>query len=122
MQQPDTSPPPPPPPPASVLHVSDLAGRSAKFGSKWTATASPSIRDASDQPVQGALVRLHWSTAIASGDLACTTTAAGSCEAKLNLTSKIDGATFAVSSVEKSAVAYDSQANRVNSVTIARPR
>jgi hypothetical protein len=114
--------PPPPPPAAPVLHVGDLKGQAAKAGSKWSAVATTTIRDAAAQPVAGAVVTLRWSAGKTSGQLTCTTSTTGACDAKVDLTSKVDSATLSVTAVAKDGATYDGQANAVDAVTVARPR
>jgi hypothetical protein len=119
----ESSLPPALPPPTPTLHVGDLRGQATKTGRGWMGTASVGVAGGSNDPVNGASVRLNWSAGKGgTGQLNCVTNAAGSCSTAIQLTNKVDRATFTVVSVAKDGFAYDSDANVTASVTVLRPR
>lgn len=115
--------PPPLPPPSPKLHIGDLRGQAAKAARGWTATASVGVVGTGNDPVGGAKVTLAWAAGKGgTGQLACLTSTSGSCSSALQLTNKVDRATFTITSVAKDGFAYDSDANISASVTVTRPR
>lgn len=104
------------------MQVGSFIASAARTNRGWTATASVTIRDASQQPVGGAAVSLRWSNAKtgSSGQIGCITHATGGCSASVDLSTKVDSVSLAVASVVKDGMRYASSAG--GAVTVKRPR
>jgi subtilisin family serine protease len=118
----------PTPAPATTMHVGDLDGSSAPSGSKWNATVTILVQDASEGLVSNATVSGRWSNG-ASGTVSCTTNVSGLCQVtKSGLNSKTASVTFSVTNVTMAGLTYTASANHDpdvdsngTSITVARP-
>jgi subtilisin family serine protease len=110
-----------PPPPPVAVHVADLSGSSSwnSGRTRWRATVTVTIVDASNNPVSGATVSGGWST---GGTGSCTTGTTGTCSITSgNISRSVSSTTFTVSDVTGTNLVYDAAANVKTSITIARP-
>lgn len=94
--------------PAVGIHVGDLDGESVSVRNQWHAVATATIHDASENPVEGAVVTLSVST---GERLTCTTDHLGICSVTSAAVPKREATiTFVVDSVEASDP-YDAEDN-----------
>jgi hypothetical protein len=108
-----TSTPVPTSTPGSVgsIHVGDLDASSSLSRSKWNATVTIYVHDASENLVSNATVTGQWSNG-ASGTVTCVTTSSGFClVTKTSLNSNTTNVTFTVSDVTHATLAYQSSLN-----------
>jgi lysophospholipase L1-like esterase len=105
----------------ATLHVGGLSGSPVVVNKNtWRATVTILVHDASASPISGAVVTGSWSAG--SGDT-CTTGAEGRCSVESDNLSRrnLSSVTFTVSEVARDGYEYDSTANTLTSIPIARP-
>lgn len=101
----------PTPAPATTLHAGDLDRSSKLSGSKWNATVTIYIHDASERLVSSAKVTGKWSNG-ATGTVSCTTNTGGVCQVtKTGLAAKTTSVAFTVTGVTHATLTYKSSAN-----------
>jgi hypothetical protein len=99
----------PPPPPS--MHIGDLDGTKAMVGSRWQATVTATVHNASDVALAGAVVTGTWSGGF-SGSGTCTTNSAGQCSMTTgNIQTNRPSTTFTVTNVSQSSHTYQSSIN-----------
>lgn len=99
--------------PSPEMHVGDLDGSNSEAGfwRRWAAFVTITIHDASENPVEGAVVSGSWIEG-ASGDRTCTTDAAGQCSVQRRfIKGSSASVTFAVTGVEHATFSYQPEAN-----------
>lgn len=102
------------------MHVEDLTGVPTISRNKWTAKVTTTVKDAAGAPVSGVVVTGAWSAGL-TGTGTCTTGTDGTCtitSASMKLT--VPSVTFTVTNLVKDGFTYDSAANAVTSITIAK--
>lgn len=98
---------------ATGMHVGDLDGVSVltNNNSRWKATVTITVHDASHGVVSGAKVNGNWSNG-ATGNATCTTNAAGQCTViKTRLRLNVNSVRFNVTKVTKSGMTYSAASN-----------
>jgi subtilisin family serine protease len=100
-----------PPPPSVPVHVGDLDGSKVLGSRNWSATATVTVHNGSEAPVNGATVTGNW-TGAASGSTSCTTNGSGVCAmTKGNLKNNAASATFTVTGITGAGLTYAAGAN-----------
>lgn len=113
--------------PDTTLHIGDLDRSSKLSGSKWNATVTIYIHDASERLVSSAKVTGKWSNG-ATGTVSCTTNTGGVCQvSKTGLAARTTSVTFTVTNVTRATFTYNSPANHdpdgdSNGTVIAVPK
>jgi subtilisin family serine protease len=103
--------PTPTPDPGATMHVGDLDGSSSASRSRWDATVTITVLDASGSPVSGATVDGVWSDG-ASGGGSCVTDGTGACDiSKRNIKKNVSYVAFRVDGISRATMTYDSSAN-----------
>ena len=98
---------------ATGMHVGDLDGVSVltNNNSRWKATVTITVHDASHGVVSGAKGNGNWSNG-ATGNASCTTNAAGQCTViKTRLRLNVNSVRFNVTKVTKSGMTYSAASN-----------
>jgi len=111
-----------------VAHVGGLSGATttSSNGTKWSATVTISVVDASGQPVAGATVTASWSAGN-KGGTSCLTSSTGTCPITSDTFNRgggnpVTSVEFTVSNVSGDSVtSYDSAANTASSLVIPAP-
>ena len=112
--------PAPEPAPAATVSVASLSGSAVRQSFSWRATVTVAVKNGSGTPVAGALVRGDYS--VGGTGLTCTTGSTGRCSITSGSISGFSSRTqFTVRGITASGASYDSGANAVSSVLIARP-
>lgn len=107
---------------APVMYMSAVTVTKVRSGSSWTATAVMTIRDANNNPVSGASVRLAWSGG-ASGSKTGTTNTAGQVTittSKLKYTT-VTSIDLAITSMTKTGYTYQPSLNVAFPNPVTRP-
>lgn len=104
---------PEPPPRSEILHVGDIDGESVELNNypyySWSATATFTILDENDEPVEGASVSSMTST-VQTVPYVCTTDTLGQCDTEV-VSSTYSDRRFWVTDVTKPLMTYDASAN-----------
>lgn len=95
----------------NTMHIGDLDRASAASGSKWNATVTIQVHNASEGVVAGATVTGKWTNG-ASGTVTCVTNSSGVCTiTKTGLSSNTLSVTFTVNNITRSSMTYRSASN-----------
>jgi len=108
-----SEPPTPTPTPGATttVHVGDLDGSSALVRSRWNATVTVLVHDATEAPIAGASVSGSWIDGV-TGGASCVTDASGRCDiTKTNLKTSITSVTFTVDDIALTLGTYEPGAN-----------
>ena len=96
---------------ANTMHIGDLDRSSAPSGTKWNATVTIQVHNASEGVVAGATVTGKWTNG-ASGTVTCVTNSSGVCTiTKTGLSSNTLSVTFTVNNIARSSMTYRSASN-----------
>ena len=107
---PTPTPSPTSPPSSNSVHVGDLDASSVISGSRWNATVTVTVHDASEAPVPNVTVNGSWSNGT-TGTGSCTTGANGTCSiSRTSLKTSVSSVKFSISGLSASDP-YQSSAN-----------
>jgi len=95
-----------PPPPTVNVHFAGLSGaKTGQSKNNWQATATVTVRDASNNLVSGATATLALSGG-ASGSVTCTTGASGQCTRTVTLKNRFSSVTFTEQNLTGTGMTY----------------
>lgn len=110
----------PPPAPVTVSVASLAGGWTSTSRNAWRASVTVAAKNASGEPVSGAVVSGGFS--VGGSAVSCTTGSTGSCRVQTGqLSNAVARTTFTVGGIAGPAMTYDATANAASSVVVARP-
>lgn len=101
------------------LHIGSMTAAKSVKGKNWSVTVTITALDQNNQPVSGVVVTGGWSGA-KTGTASCTTGSNGACSVATGNMSSGTSVTFSVTNLAKDGYIYNSSANTVSSITVAK--
>jgi hypothetical protein len=93
------------------MHIGDLDRSAVNSGTKWNATVTIKVHNASEGVVSNATVTGKWSNG-ATGTVTCVTNSSGICTiTKTGISTSTTSVTFTVTNVTRSSFTYKSSSN-----------